>query len=88
LERDKWEVDFGLRYQFDSITTYTQDLSTLSYDLWLPSLNSTLFIDEHWRFRFGASKNYSKPLLSSLNFADSNNTLNNIEYIFNPNLKP
>lgn len=88
LERDKWEVDFGLRYQFDSITTSTQDLSSISYDLWLPSLNSTLFINEHWRFRFGASKNYSKPLLSSLNFADSNNTLDNIEYIFNPNLKP
>ncbi|MEL0606507.1 hypothetical protein, partial [Pseudoalteromonas undina] len=54
----------------------------------MPSLNSILFIDEHWLFSFGASKNYSKPLLSSLTFADSDNNPDKIEYIFNPNLKP
>tara|TARA_B110000196_G_scaffold201516_1_gene172566 strand:- start:454 stop:3309 length:2856 start_codon:yes stop_codon:yes gene_type:complete len=88
-EQEKWEAHIGVRYQSESITSYTQaPYSPILYSLWLPTFNGSYFINDNWRFRAGLSKNYSKPLLNSLNFDGSNDTPNSTKYIFNSNLKP
>ncbi|MBQ4833567.1 TonB-dependent receptor [Pseudoalteromonas sp. MMG010] len=88
-QQQQWQAQLGVRFQSESITSYSQaPLTPISYQLWLPTFNATYFINQQWRLRAGLSKNHTKPLLDSLNLAKPSDETSNVNYVFNPNLKP
>ena len=91
IMQPKWEAHLGLRYQSETINAFIQTpYPSISYDLILPTFNSTYYISNDWKVRLGLSKNYAKPLLDSLNYVLQNeeNDSEELAYVFNSQLKP